>query len=1238
MTKRMLIDATHAEETRVVVLDGNRLEDFDVETSTKRQLKGNIYLAKVVRVEPSLQAAFVEYGGNRHGFLAFSEIHPDYYQIPVADRQRLIDQEAEEAQREEEEVDRELAGGPEAWTQPEPRQMEPEIAPVETVDPWIEPAAGLPDTTAEMLRDSFPEPEPEASAPDAPSALPRSGDSIAGGTAMASAHDAAVPVTAPAGDLGDHVTGAAAVAPVDATPEPADSGPSPAETAVPVILVETVPSHDAATAAASVEASPTGPAQDSPARGIVTPAAEYEAWQPAASEYAASQHAASEPAAPTPAEAEPAASEHEAAEPAATEPAVPEHGEEPDPPARRAQPLIIEPDTRSGPAETGTADDEPDAFTLVGPADAASEADTEHDPDLADDDSESVPETRPPETVGGEPDGADEQREHRRPSRYLRNYKIQEVIHRRQILLVQVVKEERGTKGAALTTYLSLAGRFSVLMPNSPRGGGISRKITSVSDRRRLKEVIAELDMPKGMGLIVRTAGANRPKPEIKRDCEYLLRLWDDIREHTLKSVAPALIYEEASLIKRAIRDVYSRDIDEILVDGEEGWHAAHEFMRMLMPSHAKKVQLWRDPSQPLFAKYQVEAQLDAMLQPTVQLRSGGYLVINQAEALVAIDVNSGRSTRERNVEETALRTNLEAADEVARQLRLRDLAGLIVIDFIDMDVKKHNAMVERRMKEALKNDRARIQVGHISHFGLLEMSRQRLRPSLAEASFILCPHCGGTGHVRSTENAAIHVLRGIEDEGSKHRAAEIVVLMATPIALYILNHKRDRLREIELRYAMRVTILGDDTQVASQFRIDRVRPQIAREDAPTAITPDAPQATLPAPRFEPEETDDLGEEDEAVMDEPVGDGSAEEESGGDESGAEEDGADEASSEGAPAEGAEGAAEQAERRRRRRRRRRSGRREDGGQLPLAEVAVGAALAEAEPASAQDQIRGEPGLAAAEEDLTGPETHIEGVPEHGEPAGEDDARRRRGRRGGRRRRREPGEAEGSPFAIPGVEQPDLPPVYIGPTPANPFGGHAFDIFDVLEQVEASATARQEPAESVARQSLPEPETLMARAEPEAAAAPAELESLAARAEPEAVAAPAAQESLAAQAEPESLAAPAQQESLTARAESGNLAAPADLENLAAPAIPEALTASSEPEIVNAAALKPTQTESEGELAAAEPAPPQAGAQPPSMPDTTLPEVANDVGSSPAIRPVIIGSGEQPAQKKRGWWRR
>ncbi len=354
--------------------------------------------------------------------------------------------------------------------------------------------------------------------------------------------------------------------------------------------------------------------------------------------------------------------------------------------------------------------------------------------------------TSAPESVGGDMETAEESPPTRQPSRFMRNYKIQEVIRRRQILLIQVVKEERGTKGAALTTYVSLAGRFCVLMPNSPRGGGISRKITSAADRRRLKEVTAELEIPRGMGLIVRTAGAARPKPEIKRDCEYLLRLWDEIRDHTMQSVAPALIYEEASLIKRAIRDVYSRDVDEILVDGEEGWKAARDFMRMLMPTHVKKVQLWRDGGAPLFARQQVEAQLDAMLVPTVQLRSGGYLVIDQTEALVAIDVNSGRSTRERGIEETALRTNLEAAEEIGRQLRLRDLAGLIVIDFIDMEAKKHNAAVERRMKEALKDDRARIQLGSISHFGLMEMSRQRLRPSVAETSQTACPHAAVPG------------------------------------------------------------------------------------------------------------------------------------------------------------------------------------------------------------------------------------------------------------------------------------------------------------------------------------------------------------------------------------------------------------------------------------------------------------------------------------------------------------
>ncbi len=407
-------------------------------------------------------------------------------------------------------------------------------------------------------------------------------------------------------------------------------------------------------------------------------------------------------------------------------------------------------------------------------------------------------------------------------------------------MLIQVVKEERGNKGAALTTYLSLAGRFSVLMPNSPSGGGVSRKITSVADRRRLKEAMAELDVPEGMGLIVRTAGANRPKPEIKRDCEYLLRLWDDIRERTMEFTAPALIYEEASLIKRTIRDVYTRDVEEVLVDGEEGFKAAHDFMRMLMPSHAKKVQLWTE-GQPLFAKHQVEAQLDAMLNPIVQLRSGGYIVINQTEALVAIDVNSGRSTRERSIEDTALRTNLEAAEEAAKQLRMRDLAGLIVIDFIDMESRKNNAAVERKLKDLLKNDRARIQVGSISHFGLMEMSRQRLRPSLAEASLVLCPHCAGMGHIRSPESAALHILRAIEDEGAKFRAAEIAVVLPPEIAFYLFNHKRERLSAIESRYAMRVLFTPDAAMTGTSFRIEKIKAQ-------TASPPVAPPASYAGP------------------------------------------------------------------------------------------------------------------------------------------------------------------------------------------------------------------------------------------------------------------------------------------------------------------------------------------------------------------------------------------------------
>ncbi len=893
MAKRMLIDATHAEETRVVVLDGSRLEDFDVETSTKKQLKGNIYLAKVVRVEPSLQAAFVEYGGNRHGFLAFGEIHPDYYQIPVADRQHLIEMQAEEARQEEEEEDRAAAA---AEAGGDGGSAEASAA---------QPAAIPDEDEIDLLAVPAPEPEEESSAAQ-PAAIPPA--SVAGalfenGEDTTAGPPAAFESVGPGGAQADTVE---APAPTfahepDAAPFADDGTSEPGGAAAPVAAIEVAP------------------------------------------------------------------------EPEETEP----HNE---------------------------------------PA------------------AEQLP---PPETVGGESDPGDEQ-DRRIPPRFLRNYKIQEVIKRRQILLVQVVKEERGTKGAALTTYISLAGRYCVLMPNSPRGGGISRKITSAADRRRLKEITAELEIPRGMGLIVRTAGANRPKPEIKRDCEYLMRLWDDIREHTMRSVAPALIYEEASLIKRSIRDVYSRDLDEIVVDGEDGWKAARDFMRMLMPSHAKKVQIWRDGGHSLFARNQVDAQLDAMMSPTVQLKSGGYLVINQAEALVAIDVNSGRSTRERGIEETALRTNLEAADEAARQLRLRDLAGLIVIDFIDMESKKHNAMVERRMKDALKNDRARIQVGHISHFGLLEMSRQRLRPSLAETNFIPCPHCGGSGHVRGTESSAIHVLRQIEEEGAKRRSAEVVVYAATSVALYILNNKRDRLAEIEARHGLIVTFSVDDKLIPPEIRIVPVRAAVPSE-LPPAITPDlpAPSALLIEDESAIEEADVADENGaEKATSEPVSTGAAGEDEG----------------------------DEAERRRRRRRRRRRGGRTENGAASLDEDAVAAA-----PAVEQDNA----GTAeAADAGLA-----VEGVPERAEqgngatdPTSETEPARGRGRsrRGGRRRRRDD---ETAPPTTPDADQPELPAI-VGPTPANPFGGQVFDIFDLMDPENAPPL---HPTGAVGQEPSPEPQS-------------------------------------------------------------------------------------------------------------------------------------------------------------------
>ena len=602
MSNKMLIDASHPEETRVVVVRGNRIEEFDFESEHKKLLKGNIYLARVTRVEPSLQAAFVEYGGNRHGFLAFSEIHPDYYQIPVADRQALLEEE-EKAALVDEEEDQESEK-----TSKNNRRKKVKSAPANVEN----------ETTAEAADDE------------------------------------------------DDV-----------------------EQAV---------------------------------------------------------------------------------------------------------------------------EDTEDSVELVGAEDALEEVPTRE----------------------------------RSPRR---QYKIQEVIKRRQILLVQVVKEERGNKGAAMTTYLSLAGRYSVLMPNTARGGGISRKITNIQDRKRLKEVVKDLHVPKGMGVILRTAGANRTKAEIKRDYEYLMRLWENVRALTLESVAPCLVYEEGSLIKRSIRDLYNKDISEILVSGEQGYREAKDFMRMLMPSHAKVVQPYREQL-PIFAHNGIEGQLDAMLQPEVTLKSGGYLVINQTEALVAIDVNSGRSTKEHSIEETACQTNLEAAEEVARQLRLRDLAGLVVIDFIDMEEKRNNRLVEKKLKDCLKDDRARIQVGRISHFGLMEMSRQRIRASVLESTMQPCPHCNGTGYIRSDSSLALHVLRSIEEYLLRNPHFNIIVRTSVATALYVLNHKRQALSDLENRFGLTINIEADDEVGAQNLAIYK---GTAAEGTPAII----PQL----PPVEETEEDDIAED-----------------------------------------------------------------------------------------------------------------------------------------------------------------------------------------------------------------------------------------------------------------------------------------------------------------------------------------------------------------------------------------
>ncbi|MFD2646400.1 Rne/Rng family ribonuclease [Devosia albogilva] len=694
-TKRMLVDAIHPEETRIVVTQGNRLEEFDFESATRRQLRGNIYLAKVTRVEPSLQAAFVEYGGNRHGFLAFSEIHPDYYQIPVADREALLREEEHEDDHSEDS-----------------------------------------DETA-SAQDSAADPESEAEGSE--------------------------------GEEHSHI----------------EQAPANAE---------------------------------------------------------------------------------------------------------------------------------------------------------------------PVESIGGA-DALEEVPERRRTSPNRRNYKIQEVIKRRQVMLVQVVKEERGNKGAALTTYLSLAGRYSVLMPNTARGGGISRKITNAADRKRLKEITSDLEVPQGMGVILRTAGASRTKAEVKRDFEYLMRLWESVRTLTLQSQAPCLVYEEGSLIKRTIRDLYNKDIDEVLVAGDNAYREAKDFMKMIMPSHAKNVKPYTE-EQPLFSKYNIESQLDQMFSPVVTLPSGGYIVINPTEALVSIDVNSGRSTKEHNIEDTALQTNLEAADEVARQLRLRDLAGLIVIDFIDMMENRSNRAVERKLKDCLKDDRARIQVGRISHFGLMEMSRQRIRFGVVESSTHKCPICDGTGLVRSTESLALMIMRHIEDHVLRKQGQSINVRVPTEVALYILNFKRDTLTALEARNNLSITITADGKLTGQQFFIEKGEaraPAYADQRAATHV------------RVDTAVIEDLVEEDEIVESEE----------------------DETESHSASEGNGEG--EGNGRRRRRRRRRGSGER-----------------GEAQRTAPAPQVEGEASEDDAAEQSNGDTESDETV---SAAEGEPRKRRRRGRRGGRRNRRE-----------------------------------------------------------------------------------------------------------------------------------------------------------------------------------------------------------------------------------------
>jgi len=870
MAKKMLIDATHAEETRVVVVDGNKVEEFDFESENKRQLAGNIYLAKVTRVEPSLQAAFVDYGGNRHGFLAFSEIHPDYYQIPVADREALMEEERAYAEslkaRDEEEEkpksrsrrsrsrkkrsDDQVAAEATEGEAVEATSEAPvaEISGMETID-LVEDAGGDEDeglSPMELVEETPVEEPAEEEAHEATAEADVEADAseVESTEAEVVAEEVAVEEVAAAESDADEAAEVeeaadeevgAEVAAEETSEDGEDKDEGPKTIAANTEGEDAVVSKDPETGEETLtEASAAldgEGAAEADAAVEETEAAEEESAEGAKADVEPAEESAAEEAA----DAESETAEAEDVDAAAEEPEAVD-AEETD---------GTEADAES-PVE---ADDTAAEEAAEGDADAADGAEDDADSEASSDDedtgkksgrrrsrrrgkrSEASEKDESIESVADEDDSEDI-RPPRKPRP--RRYKIQEVIKVRQIMLVQVVKEERGNKGAALTTYLSLAGRYCVLMPNTARGGGISRKITNAADRKKLKEISNEIDVPQGAGLIVRTAGAKRTKSEIKRDYEYLQRLWEQIRELTLKSTAPAKIYEEGDLIKRSIRDLYSREIDEVLVEGERGYRIAKDFMKMIMPSHAKNVKRYQD-SLPLLARYQVESYLSGMFNPTVQLKSGGYIVIGVTEALVAIDVNSGRATKEGSIEETALKTNLEAAEEVARQLRLRDLAGLIVIDFIDMDERKNNTAVEKRMKDKLKTDRARIQVGRISGFGLMEMSRQRLRPGMIEATTQPCPHCHGTGLIRSDDNLALSILRQIEEEGTRGRSREVLVKAPVAIVNYLMNQKREHVAQIEARYGLSVRIEADPHLVSPDFTIEKFKTATRVVSAPEA-------------------------------------------------------------------------------------------------------------------------------------------------------------------------------------------------------------------------------------------------------------------------------------------------------------------------------------------------------------------------------------------------------------------